>query len=290
MKVRHVVRAAAFAVSATAAFWACAQARQPAQSVASSLPKQPREAAPALKATVGKPFSAGYVFIDGRYIKPPYRVERYGTVIRVNGIQVTNQIIPWEEFVKTQSGVKVTKTEIAAPEAAPEPEPAEDVSLDSLSFDPDDLFADDDPKPKATKPRRTPRPRKPTTMVTYAMEGPFVPNERTKEMVDSINGYRTKIDGQLRTGWYFFFGSRYATVSGDARIAPMVMDQICRAMRECATLEQFSAALKRAETSVLPQPLVEDLFNNRIGRPALERRVREVNEQREFQDMIKRAR
>jgi hypothetical protein len=49
------------------------------------------DALKALKATVGKPFSAGYVFVDGHYINPPYTVQRYGTVIRINGILLVHK-------------------------------------------------------------------------------------------------------------------------------------------------------------------------------------------------------
>ena len=62
----------------------------------------PKQALVELKATVGKPFSAGLVFINGKFLDPPYKVERYGTALRINGIQVTNEIVPWTEFPKTQ--------------------------------------------------------------------------------------------------------------------------------------------------------------------------------------------
>ena len=51
----------------------------------------PHDALVQLKATVGKPFTAGLVFVNGKFIPPPYKVERYGTALRINGQQVTGQ-------------------------------------------------------------------------------------------------------------------------------------------------------------------------------------------------------
>ena len=70
----------------------------------------PKGAVKALKVESGKPFRSGMVFIDGKYIPPPYTVQRYGLVLRINKIPVTGPLIPWERFVKTQEGVKATKT------------------------------------------------------------------------------------------------------------------------------------------------------------------------------------
>ena len=76
-----------------------APAKMLAPQIKNTFPKPSAAAVQALKVTVGKPFSAGYVFIDGKYLPPPYKVERYGTVIRINGCQVTREIVPWNEFV-----------------------------------------------------------------------------------------------------------------------------------------------------------------------------------------------
>ena len=69
----------------------------PAVTVKNTFKRQPAEAATALKRVIGKPISTGYVFIDGKYIPPPYKVERNGLVIRVNNMQVTNPVVPWAE-------------------------------------------------------------------------------------------------------------------------------------------------------------------------------------------------
>ena len=193
----------------------------PAVTVKNTFKRQPAEAATALKRVIGKPISTGYVFIDGKYIPPPYKVERNGLVIRVNNMQVTNPVVPWEEFVKTQDGVTVSKTMVGGGEApaeeAPAPEPEEE-NLDDWDDDDsasslDDLF-DDDPKPKAAKKKPVakkkpakPKVKKPTVQVTYTFTGEFTPNEKSKALVAKINAERTRIDAKLRAGGFYFFGS-----------------------------------------------------------------------------------
>ncbi len=263
---------------------------------AAGFERQPVEAAPALKATVGKPFNAGYVFVDGKYVKPPYKVERYGTVIRINGIQVTNPVVPWEEFVKTQSGVTVTKSEVpveAAPEPEPEPEEEEpdfDAGDDDSESSLDDLF-DDEPAPKkkkAAKPKRraVPRPKKPTVTVSYSMEGDFVPNERSRALVARINAMRTRIDGQLRKGGYFCFGSRYASVSGDASAAGRIMAKLPDVMRKNADREAFGTAMRQAGLTFFPLPLVDDLFRNRFDYFRLSERRKAEQEKNRWQSLL----
>ena len=170
----------------------------------------PKQALVELKATVGKPFSAGLVFINGKFIDPPYKVERYGTALRINGIQVTNEIVPWTEFLRTQPGARVEKIETPqaadAPAAEPAPaaeEPEAEESYDS-SDDIDDLF-DDDPKPKkkATKKPAVKRPVKvapPPPATTIVLDGEFKPNDKTRQMVARINKERTRVETTLRNG------------------------------------------------------------------------------------------
>jgi hypothetical protein len=52
------------------------------------LPEVPEEAIEALGTTVGTPQNSGFVFIEGRYLAPPYTVSRKGNGIFINRIQV----------------------------------------------------------------------------------------------------------------------------------------------------------------------------------------------------------
>lgn len=244
-----------------------ALAAEPA--IRTNFPKQPVAALKALKASVGKPFSAGWVFIDGKYLAPPYKVERYGTTIRINGIQVTGEVIPWNTFIRTQKGVKVTKSESAPsadePAAEPEPEPELDSADDAWENSLDDLFDDE---PAAKKPAKKsgssykPRPRKPTVTVTYSFDGEFEPNEKSKAMLAKINALRTKIDQNLRSGGLYCFSSRYSMVAMDSRSANHVMDNLPDLMKQNTDRESFGQAVHSLNIP-FSEPLIDDVFKNR---------------------------
>ena len=71
-------------LSMIAAFLVCASAFAADAPAKRGFEQVPRQALVELKATIGKPFTAGLVFIDGKFIPPPYKVERYGTAFRIN--------------------------------------------------------------------------------------------------------------------------------------------------------------------------------------------------------------
>lgn len=269
----------------------------PASAVRNNFPRPPAAAVTALNKTVGKPFDSGYVFIDGHYVKPPYTVERYGTVIRVNGLQVSGEIVPWEEFVKTQTGVTVTKTEVPAAGGddlsgiAPEPEPEPEVEEeDDGASSLDDLF-DDDPKPKKTakKPvRKTvrPKPKKPATVVSYSFDGNFTPNERSKALVAKVNAMRTRIDSQLRAGGNFFFSARYSNVSGDAGTSKRIMEKLPDVMKRSSDREAFGQACRQAGLSSFPPALLDDLFKNRFDYLQLNERRKADRQKTQWQSLL----
>lgn len=178
--------------------------------------KVPRDALVALHESRGKPFTAGAVFVNGKYLKPPYVVSRYGTAIVINGHQVTGQLIPWSKFTgarvasaarsasdmddpssayQSEAGGSTGKYEEAksldelfeddpgtsgapaAPQAEAAPADTSDDDDDAL----DDLFGDDPPKPKAQpKPKPRPAPRAQPSAVARAAQDsdPATPPEK----------------------------------------------------------------------------------------------------------------
>lgn len=265
--------------------------------------KMPPEAAVSLRVTRGQPFSSGLVFVDGKYIAPPYVVERYGTVIRINSIQVTGQIVPWLEFLKTQEGVRKVESpgtvepvekaahEPAGPvsdaEGAPSGDPV--VRSDDDDTDIDDLF-EDEAKPKPA-PRSVERPKpvekpKPSVQakpvpkpaeVRYVLTGAFKPNARTVEMVERINRIRRMIDERLRKGNVIFFGSRYSRVMGDAASAKRILETLPDCQRRANSSTAFAADMRAKNLSYLPGMLLDDLYRHRVDYPQLQERRRELN-------------
>ena len=252
----------------------------------------PKASGKALGITKGKPFSSGYVFVNGRYIEPPYVIERWGVGIRINSIPVIGSVIDWSEFVKTQSGVKVTKSETpVAAESAPEPEPEpeveeEDDESDSL----DDLF-DDDPKPKkAKKPakRKTVRraPAKPVATLSYSFEGDFVENEASKKLLASVNKVRTEINVALIKGGFLCFGDGYSRVTGDSRMAENFVRRLSEIQKRNTDLDAFIAAVRAANLVYLTEPLSADLFRNRRDYLRLQQRLEKDKKDREWKQLL----
>lgn len=276
--------------------------------VVQAFPEIPKASARALKITKGRPFSSGLVFVNGKYLDHPYTVERYGTGIRINGIQVTGQVIDWNEFLKTQQGVKVTKSESApaevaptpapAPEPEPEPEPAADDEDDEDDDDAlDDLF-DDEPKAKkkpAKKPaakktpvvrKAPPKPKAPTVVTTYALEGDFVANETTRAMVKRINAVRTEIDRILRTGGFICFGDNYSRVTGDARTAKQILEVLPEIEQNSSSVSELTAAVRNSGLIFFSDLICQELFRNRIDYRVLQERREKNRKEAEWKQFI----
>ena len=245
----------------------------------------PKQALVELKATVGKPFSSGLVFVNGKFLDPPYKIERYGTAIRINGVQVTNEIIPWTEFLKTQAGARIEKVDppAGAAPAAEEPAAAEEPEdAYSLDDDLDDLFADDPkPKKKAAKPaaRRAAKPKaapQPTT--TVVLDGEFKPNDKTKAMVAKLNKERTRIENVLRNGGTCFFGLRYSPITVDRLPTDMFLSSMPSVMKSNTVFESFASAARVKGINFLSETVLRDLFRNRLDYIRLMAREKAIKE------------
>lgn len=258
----------------------------------------PKEAVRALKITKGKPFSSGVVFINGKFIEPPYVVERYGNVLRINKIQITNAIIDWSEFLKTQDSSVITKTEVVEESKAAEPEP-EPVAATPISTDDDDdpladLF-DDSPAPKKTGRKQAAHhaPAKkseaPKTATTVALTGEFDLNAKAAMMVNKINVMRTEIDASLRRGGFFCFGSTYSRVSGDRAAANKILQDVPKIMKDNSEYGPFSDGIRRAGFVYFPPNLVKEMFANRVDYLVMQKRWKKVFEEQEYNSMLNNA-
>ena len=259
----------------------------------------PKASARALGVTRGKSFSKGLVFINGKYLPPPYVVERWGTGIRINSTPVTGQIVDWNEFLKTQPGVKTVTTEPesvavsesaepeAEAEATSETQPVEAAAADVNSLD--DLFEDDsdenDVKKKPAAARSTPKPKvvhkpapKPRATVSYVLEGDFVPNEETKALVKRINQTRTNVDRTLRSGGFLCFGDKYPNLSGDSRLLKKLLSKLPELQQQATDEAAFVSSAYAANIVYLNETLLRELYKNRIDYLQLKRLRAKLND------------
>ena len=259
----------------------------------------PKASARALGVTRGKLFSKALVFINGKYLPPPYVVERWGTGIRINSTPVTGQIVDWNEFLKTQPGVKTVTTEPesvavsesaepeAEAEATSETQPVEAAAADVNSLD--DLFEDDsdenDVKKKPAVARSTPKPKvvhkpapKPRATVSYVLEGDFVPNEETKALVKRINQTRTDVGRTLRSGGFLCFGDKYPNLSGDSRLLKKLLSKLPELQQQATDEADFVSSAYAANIVYLNETLLRELYKNRIDYLQLKRLRAKLND------------
>lgn len=258
----------------------------------------PKASARALGVTRGKLFSKGLVFINGKYLPPPYVVERWGTGIRINSTPVTGQIVDWNEFLKTQPGVKTVTTEpesVAVSESA-EPEAEAEATSETQPVEAaadvnslDDLFEDDsdenDVKKKPAVARSTPKPKvvhkpapKPRATVSYVLEGDFVPNEETKALVKRINQMRTDVDRTLRSGGFLCFGDKYPNLSGDSRLLKKLLSKLPELQQQATDEAAFVSSAYAANIVYLNETLLRELYKNRIDYLQLKRLRAKLND------------
>lgn len=258
----------------------------------------PKASARALGVTRGKSFSKGLVFINGKYLPPPYVVERWGTGIRINSTPVTGQIVDWNEFLKTQPGVKTVTTEpesVAVSESA-EPEAEAEATSETQPVEAaadvnslDDLFEDDsdenDVKKKPAAARSTPKPKvvhkpapKPRATVSYVLEGDFVPNEETKALVKRINQMRTDVDRTLRSGGFLCFGDKYPNLSGDSRLLKKLLSKLPELQQQATDEAAFVSSAYAANIVYLNETLLRELYKNRIDYLQLKRLRAKLND------------
>lgn len=254
-----------------------------------AMPEIPLQSAKALGYARGRKIRTGLVFIDGKYISPPYVVERWGTGLKINNIPVTGQIIDWLEFLKTQESFKTVAVKAESKPAEPEA----GGSLDDLFEDDgddggesslDDLF-DDDPAPKKAK--KKPKESRPAPEVSYEFSGEFVANEASKKLLARINTLRTDIDKHLRGGGFVCFGDSYSRVLGDSRTALQLLERLPPLMRRCENAQAFASAVRAAGMVYFPDELYRDFFENRLDYRKLDKRCKKWKKDAEWEKVLK---
>ncbi len=270
-----------------------------AAAAASAFEAVPKASAKALGITRGKPFSSGLVFVNGKYIEPPYVVERWGTGIRINSQPVTGQIVDWSDFIKTQDPSRVEKTEKPAqPSTAPKPvASAPQVTYAQSDADAlDDLF-DDEPEAK-----KAPAPRKPVVAPsrpviqpsaapepTYSLKGDFVKNDASKALVKRINDIRTEIDGMLRRGGFIFFGDGYSRVTGDSRTAEAMLEKLPDLMQRATSVHDLRQGIRSTRLVYINEVLAEQIFENRVDYRRLKERRQKILKDKEWESILNEA-
>lgn len=239
----------------------------------------PKASAKNLGATGGKEIKTGVVFVNGKFIPGPYKVQRWGTGIRINGQFVTGQVVSWNDFVKTQPGAERIETSVGGGSSASDEDDGGDIeddggdSMDDLWADDDDMglddLFDDEPKAKKAAPAKKPSAKKkaakkPTKKVTYKLKGEFAHNDQTKALLKKINDFRSDIDRQLRLGGMICFGDRYSRVIMDKGPAMKLLEKLPELQQSSTSADELINGIRALRMDFIPRDLCREFYQNRV--------------------------
>ena len=270
---------------------------------AAELPEVTESAQEELGTTYGVPQMNGFVFIEGRYLSPPYTVTRKGNGIFINRVLV-EQPVAWSHVAPAaaEEGEPAAAAgqppaapkavdadgdfeEVAEPAAAPAPEapaapadaaePAKPKAVKSI----DDLFNDEQP------PAAAPAPAAPEAAGAVAPAPPAVavrtPEELKQEkaaLVASLDRLRKGYEQALSQGEIFFFGQRHNRVNGNYGTGRTVMGVLPKALRQAQSPQDLLQRLNQGGVYFLDLGICSALYKNKTTFRMLEERFAKIEE------------
>ena len=275
-----------------------------------ALPPVPEAAEDEFGTTRGVPQRGGFVFIEGRYIPPPYTVTRIGNGIFINRIQV-EQPVSWSRF-ETESKKAVPEKKVL-PE--PPPEEAKPVvekpagpaakrdGLDILFGDDEEddaaifsekpkekkaeeasdsldvLFGDAEPvkeKPAAVKKERPPL-REKAAPVKPATPRSAKEIAREKAILKSyLDKLRRAYEMGLSRNEVYFFGTTHNRLNGSYGTARAMIEVLPYALKVSRSPEELMTRLRNGRVYFLDMKIVQSIFGNRETYPILQDRLKRI--------------
>lgn len=269
--------------------------------VAAQLPEVSVQALDELGSTYGVPQMNGFVFIEGRYIPPPYTVTRKGNGIFINRIQV-EQPVRWPVSAATGADgekkavdadgdfEKVAEPAVpAVPADAPagkaEAAPAKAKAVKSI----DDLF-DDGEAPAAADAPAVPTqsqdvpvaaPEAKAVAPQMDVQAERAPEDAEREKaaaVANLDRIRQGYEQSLTRGDMFFFGQRHNRVNGNYGTACALMSVLPKALRYADSPNDLYQRLTQGGVYFIDIAICSELFRNKNTFPMLEDRLRKIEE------------
>ena len=265
--------------------------------VAAELPDVTAEAIADLGCVSGVPQLNGFVFIEGRYLPPPYTVSRKGNGLFINRIQF-EQPVAWSRFdASDASGGSVSPKksvdadgdfqevgQVAAKPAAVENRAAPEKPKTVKSID--DLFADEkEAAPAAKQPAAQassavapqPAPAQPAAQRT-----PEDVKRQKDELRTNLDNLRKGYEQALARGEVFFFGLRHSRLNGNYGTARTLMGVLPNALRQAQSPQDLLQRLNQGDIYFVDSGICTALFKNKNTFPMLEERLRNIEEAEEL--------
>lgn len=227
----------------------------------------------------GKPCVSGFVFVEGRYLTPPYTVTRRGNAIFINRVQVERPVAWPRNAVSAPTAARAVDAdgdfEAVTPDAAqPEPvQPAAEGVQKKTVKSIDDLFADEDAPAAAPQPSVV----QPATAAPAQVAGTPEDHARGKaQVIEGLDRIRVGYEQALARGEIFFFGQRHNRVNGTYGTARTLMGVLPKALRYAESPLDLQNRLKQGGVYFLDIGMCGELFKNKNTFPLLEERLRRI--------------
>jgi hypothetical protein len=258
------------------------------------LPDVPPEAIAELGITSGSPQMSGFVFLEGRYLPPPYTVTRKGNALFINRIQF-EQPVPWSRFDAKPAAAAVPKKAVdadgdfqtvAAEKPAQAAQPAE-VEKKPAVKSIDDLFGDDGAQAKkvaatatetaAAAPTASTPPAATQTFTEVSPTSVDVTQQK-EDLKKNLDTLRKNYEVALSRGEMFFFGQRYNRVNGNYGTARTLIGVLPSALRYAQSPQDLEQRLQAGGVYFLDIGICTALYWNKNTFPLLQERLEKINE------------
>ena len=246
----------------------------------------------ALGTTEGKPITNGFVFIDGKYIAPPYLVTREGNGIYINGYLV-EQPCPWPIPQKKKSEVPIK-----------DPEMPQFISKNTSKYDKD--LIEYLGKKKAYYLGKYGEKKTVKMMVKVYQDLPCVsnaslgltekyinvtwadgnkmrhrlimPKRKTvkwtrKTILEWTERVRADYEYRLNKGDYYFLGSAHGRMTGTADGAQKLLGVLLPILETSKNARVVQQKLQQSGITFMDEKACEVFFSNRNDSPDLKKRI-----------------
>lgn len=280
MSPKTVVRM--MVVSAAALGWALRGA--------AAFPPVPLEAKGEFGITSGTPQMKGFVFIEGRYLDPPYTVSRVGNGLFINRIQI-EQPVPWGRFKQeTEKPGKDEKKPAAAAAPAAEPAPAvpapaadgdfTDIpaspAAKSVTENLDELFGDPEEKKPAVAAAPAPAPAPAAAPAAEEDDEPRRPARDIAAEKQRLLAYLEKTRRAYELGLsrneIYFFSESHSRVNGNYGSARTMLDVLPDALKTARSADDLLDQLRSGGVYFIDLRMAGQLFRNKVVYPLLKQR------------------
>lgn len=234
----------------------------------------PQGVVEALGSWQGKPCRAGFVFINGLYVKPPYTVEYKGNAIYLNGQLIDCPLVfdssksgaaaPVTAGTNTSSKPSAAGDDFFSFDDAPASQP-KTVSSPSTASESEDAFLLDEDEVKSAKtPAAAPKP----AVASVQLPSADVLERHRQSMLRLTKIY----DDRLQQGCLLMVGRTHTRTTGTYQTGRQLIEALPMAMRASHKGRELLKVLQSKGIYFLDEPVCDAIMRNRLSFIAIDQR------------------